>query len=71
MRRGLTPYPFIHHFWPKGYPSCIPSLRKGTPFHIPSLEHFIPFDCCKCTVFNPLSPSIQIQILQTDLHTFP
>ena len=21
--------------------------------------------------FNPLSPSIQIQILQTDLHTFP
>ena len=22
-------------------------------------------------VFNPLSPKIQIQILQTDLHTFP
>ena len=22
-------------------------------------------------VFNPLSPSIHIQILQTDLHTFP
>jgi len=25
----------------------------------------------KMTIFNPLSPSIHVQILQTDLHTFP
>ena len=30
------------------------------------------FDCTKVPKsLNPLSPSIHIQILQTDLHTFP
>ena len=24
-----------------------------------------------CTMINPLSPNINLQILQTDLHTFP
>ena len=33
-----------------------PSSTQGTGFR---------------TTFNPLSPSIQEQILQTDLHTFP
>ena len=29
------------------------------------------FQAQKFLVLNPLSPSIHIQILQTDLHTFP
>ena len=34
--------------------------------------HVFWFNVLSCVVFiNPLSPSIHIQILQTDLHTFP
>ena len=37
--RGLSPYPFIHHF-----------CQKWHPFHIPSLELCqIVFNCCKYT----------------------
>ena len=50
--QGLTPYPFIYHFWQKRYPSCIPSIDKWYPFHIPSLELCIPFNCWKCAVFK-------------------
>ena len=37
-------------------PHVYPSSTQGTGFQ---------------TTFNPLSPTIHIQILQTDLHTFP
>ena len=43
-----TPYAFIYHFSPKGYPFHIPSISdKWYPFHLPCLELCIPFDCCK------------------------
>ena len=30
--RGLTPYPFIYHFFRKGTPFVYLLLEKGTPF---------------------------------------
>ena len=70
LPQGPTPHPFIYYFWQKSYSFYVPFIDKRYSFHIPSLEHYIPFNCCNCTVFNPSSPSINIQILQTDLHTF-
>ena len=38
--------------------------------HHPLLECLIQWVSCSSVYFNPLSPKIHIQILQTDLHTF-
>ena len=29
--------------------------KKAEKVYVPSLDHFVPFNCCKCTVINPLS----------------
>ena len=54
LRPEVQPlYPFLYHFWLRGYPFCIPFIDKWYPFHIPYLELCIPFlNCCKCTVFK-------------------
>ena len=36
LTRGQTHYPFINYFWPKRYPSDIPSIDKWYSFHIPN-----------------------------------
>ena len=48
--RGLSPYPFINHFWQRRYPFRLPSPDKRWLFHIPSLEPCIPFSHRKSTV---------------------
>ena len=52
--RGLTPYPFIHHFSQKRYryPLQITFFDKWYLFHIPSFELCIHLNSCKCTVFK-------------------
>ena len=50
--RGATPYPYIYQFPRKRYLFRIPSIDKWYPFHIPCLELYIPFNGCKCTVFE-------------------
>ena len=47
-----APYPIMYYFWQKRYPFRIPSIDKWYPFHIPCLGLCIPFNCCKCTVFE-------------------
>ena len=37
------------------YPFRIPSTDKWCPFHIPNSELCIPFNCCRCVVFNVFS----------------
>ena len=48
---GLTPYPFIYHFW--RYPFRIPSSHKIMVL----LSHtwLRTFNCCKCSVFKTMS----------------
>ena len=50
--RSNRPYPFIYHFYDKRYSFCIPSIDKWYPSHLPSLECCIPFNFCKCTIFE-------------------
>ena len=40
--RGLTPYPFIYHFWQKRHPFLIPSIDKWYPLRVESsrLGHY-------------------------------
>ena len=45
-------------YWKKDF--CTKEIKQQTISHSDELK-----------IINPLSPSIHIQILQTDLHTFP
>lgn len=51
---GLTPHPFIYHFWQKRYPYRILFTDEWYPFQIPSRTLHPPysFNCCKCTLFR-------------------
>ena len=58
----------------------VPKVKGATKKHANCLATLLQNDCafyphqpCLATnhVVNPLSPSIHIQILQADLHTFP
>ena len=49
---GPLNYPFIYRFWQRSPPFRIPSIDKWYPFHTPSIELCIPFNNCKCIVFN-------------------
>ena len=49
---GPLNYHSIYRFWQKSPPFRIPSIDKWYPFHTPSIELCIPFNNCKCIVFN-------------------
>ena len=59
---------------------CVLLFKPSPKFSYDTKRHQLRRDCLPTSylllgslysTFNPLSPSIHIQILQTDLHTFP
>ena len=66
----------------RNHPPPPSRVKWSAPYYSPSLYRFMiciwvilprprEWRTGSSMVFNPLSPSINIQILQTDLHTFP
>lgn len=49
--RGLTPYPYIFHFWQKRYPFWISPIERWHPFNILGREDSNSSNCSKYTVF--------------------